>query len=173
MATTSELAELLGIKSGSLSPFLNRRGGASYKTAQAAAKLLEVSVEGLLGGREPREGERLYGVTYGPRPLDGAEPAPPRDMHALTFVMNLHRMPGLSAWLANHPSTPLPVEALAAAMRAWDALAADKRGNSDGWWTSFLEPYIAAASEPTPPPAPPAPAQPVKSTAGRRRKTGR
>ncbi len=132
--TTKDLERLAGVTN--LSDWLNRKAGISFQGALALAKLLEVDVADMIGPPEPREGERLYGVTYGP-PTAGPTSAAER-MHALTFVHNVRRMSGLEAWITNHPTEEVTVAALAEAMLAWDDAAEAERDASDDWWTRFL-----------------------------------
>lgn len=143
-----ELAGLLGVEGGSFSRFINRRGGAAFSTAQAAAKLLKRKVDELLGPPERRAGERLELM---PSPEAIAPASAALEMRAITFWANLRRMPGLEAWIANHPSSGLTVAGLTSAMIAFDALPRRERNDdSDRWWTTFLAPYVPGGDDEEP-----------------------
>lgn len=148
--TDTALGEMLGIKQPSLFKFLHRIGGMSPKTARRLATLVGKTYDELTGPKDPRPGERLYTVTYGPprkRPKAGRD-APSEaafSMHAVTFLANLRRMPGLEAWVVNHPTVSLTILRLAEAMLAWDALPEAQRDGSDLWWSTFLAPYCDGA----------------------------
>lgn len=152
VASTAELAKRIGIKHGSLSPIVNRKGGASFATAMKIATLLGVGVEELIGPRDAQPGESLFGVTYGPG-VGQSSPSGDPLMHTVTFLANLRRIPGLEAWIMNHPTFDATIDVVARVMRAWDALPSSDRGDGgDGWWSAFFQ-AVGDAPPPSPDPA--------------------
>lgn len=172
-----ELAEAMGVKSPSLSRFVNRNGGCRRDTAEKLAELLGRSVEDIAGPVDALPGEELFTATiagYRPPvvmrdadegPVDAAPRGGPAEpmvfrMMSITFVTNLDRMPGLRAWLMNNPTAHLPVWKLAEAMAAYDMLTPPEQGEGLLWWSQFMQPYLGG----------PLPEGPMRTVSGRRAK---
>jgi len=132
----TELAKRLGRKQPSISDFLNGKGGAAYETAVRFGEIVKKDPAEVIGPREARPGEAMP-----PVPDGRAAPIPPFvDLPIGRFQMKLARLPGLGAWLDQHPLDVMVSDVLrSVVVFETDPSLAREDGQPHEGWGKFIE----------------------------------